>query len=220
MSIRLVGITHSYGPGTRVLRDLSLVVPPGETVALTGPSGSGKTTLLAIIGLLTEPSAGRVLFDGVPARQRGASLDRIRAEMFGWVFQTANALARRTAVDNAALGLLIRGYGHVEARTRARAALDAVGVGHLAQKEARLLSGGELQRVCIARALAARPRFILADEPTGQLDHATTLEVIEALLERRPAGTGVILATHDLEVAGRCARIVRIVDGRLVEEAR
>lgn len=219
MSIELDGITHSYGPGTRVLRDLSLRVGTGETVALTGPSGSGKTTLLAIIGLLTEPSSGRVLFDGAPAPRSGA-LDSFRSETFGWVFQTANALSHRTAVDNAALGLLIRGRTHRDARAQAAVALKAVGVGHVAEKEARTLSGGELQRVCIARALAAQPSYILADEPTGQLDHATTLEVIAALLDRRPRGTGVILATHDLEVARRCDRVVSIVDGQLVEETQ
>lgn len=217
MSVILSGITHRYGPGPPVLFDVSLAVATGEAVALTGPSGSGKTTLLAIIGLLTRPSAGRVLFDRAAPPHGGAALDRFRSEAFGWVFQTANALPRRTALDNAALGVLTRGAGHGEARAQAALALEAVGVGHLAAKEARTLSGGELQRVCIARALAARPRYVLADEPTGQLDHATTLDVIAALLDRRPAGTGVILATHDIEVARRCDRVVSLVDGQVVE---
>jgi predicted ABC-type transport system involved in lysophospholipase L1 biosynthesis ATPase subunit len=97
----------------------------------------------------------------------------------------------------------------------AAAELERVGVGHLANRPARLLSGGELQRVCIARALAAAPRWVLADEPTGQLDHATTLEVSSALIDGRPIGTGVILATHDAEVAARCGRVIHIVDGRM-----
>lgn len=216
MSIELRGISHSYGIGATVLRDISLAIPAGATIALTGPSGSGKTTLLSIIGLLTEPSSGAIFFDGRPAPS-GTSLDRFRSEQFGWVFQTANALSHRSALDNAALGLLIRGESHREARCQALDALHALGVGHLAAKEARTLSGGELQRVCIARAVATRPPFILADEPTGQLDHATSLDVIKALLDHRSPGSGVILATHDLEVARRCDRIIALADGAVVE---
>ena len=217
MSIVLAGIGHTYAGRAPVLRDVSLAIGDDETVALTGPSGSGKTTLLAIIGLLMAPTAGRVLFDRKVPPRPGEALDRFRAVTFGWVFQTANALPRRTALDNAALGLLVQGHSHAEARGEALGALDAVGVGHLAAKDARTLSGGELQRVCIARALATRPKYVLADEPTGQLDHATTLEVITALLDRRLPGTGVILATHDMEVARRCDRVITLVDGAVVE---
>jgi ABC-type lipoprotein export system ATPase subunit len=216
MSLELRHITHSYRSGVPVLSDVSLTVSTGESVALTGPSGSGKTTLLGIIGLLTAPTSGELLFDGA-APPGGPARDASRSGAFGWVFQTANALPRRSALDNAALGLLVRGASHLQARAGGTAALEAVGVGRLAGNEARTLSGGELQRVCIARALAARPAYILADEPTGQLDHVTTLEVIAALLDRRPDGTGVILATHDLEVARRCDRVITIVDGSVVQ---
>ncbi len=219
-SLALRDVTHRYGEGgPPVLRDVTLSIEAGQTVALMGPSGSGKTTLLTILGLLTAPSSGVVELDGEPAPKAGPALARIRAERFGWVFQTANALPRRTALDNAALGLLVRGQPRNVARQQALPALEAVGVAHLAQKEARQLSGGELQRVCIARALAARPSFILADEPTGQLDHATTLDVTAALLRNRPAGTAVILATHDAEVARQCNRLVRVIDGHITEEA-
>jgi ABC-type lipoprotein export system ATPase subunit len=216
-SLALRDVTHRYSEsGPAVLSDVTLRIEAGETVALMGPSGSGKTTLLTILGLLVTPSSGDFQLDGAPLPRNGIA--RIRAERFGWVFQTANALPRRTALDNAALGLLVRGEQRGAARRQAAAALEAVGVGHLAAMEARQLSGGELQRVCIARALAARPSFILADEPTGQLDHATTLDVTAALLRNRPEGTAVILATHDAEVARQCNRLVRVADGHITEE--
>ncbi|MGH2632920.1 MAG: ABC transporter ATP-binding protein [Tepidiformaceae bacterium] len=216
MSLELIHVSHSYGRGRPpVVRDVSLAVAGGETVALMGSSGSGKTTLLTILGLLTKPTAGHIYLDGDPIAADRPDADALRSSCFAWVFQTANALGRRSALDNAMLGLLTRGRRHQDARSEARAALDAVGIGDLAWREARSLSGGELQRVCIARALAVRPRFLLADEPTGQLDHATTLGVVQALLDNRPAGTAVIIATHDAEVAARCARILRIVDGRI-----
>lgn len=218
-SLALCDVTHRYSEGgPAVLSDVTLRIEAGETVALMGPSGSGKTTLLTILGLLITPSSGAIELDGAAIPRGGPSLPRIRAERFGWVFQTANALPRRTALDNAALGLLVRGQSRSDARASAHTALEAVGVGHLAAKEARQLSGGELQRVCIARALAARPSFILADEPTGQLDHATTVDVTAALLRNRPEGTAVILATHDAEVARQCSRLIRVTDGYIREE--
>jgi ABC-type lipoprotein export system ATPase subunit len=217
--LTLRNVAHRYAAGLPwVVRGIDLEVADGESVALMGPSGSGKTTLLSILGLLTHPAEGEVLLDGEPiTNSRAAS--GLRTTQFSWVFQTANALLRRSAVENAALQLLARGAAPEGAHKIARIELERVGVGHLAGRPARLLSGGELQRVCIARALAAAPRWILADEPTGQLDHATTLEVGSALIENRPIGTSVILATHDPEVAARCERIVRLVDGAIVSEA-
>ncbi len=215
MPLTLHGVSHRYGPALPwVVRAIHLEIDDGESVALMGPSGSGKTTLLSILGLLTHPAEGEVLLDGQPITAgRGAS--GLRSTQFSWVFQTANALLRRTALDNAALQLLSRGAEREMAETVATAELERVGVGHLAARPARLLSGGELQRVCIARALAAAPRWILADEPTGQLDHATTLEVGSALIDNRPIGTAVIIATHDPEVAARCGRIIRLIDGEI-----
>jgi ABC-type lipoprotein export system ATPase subunit len=214
MPLRLRGVSHRYAAGFPwVVQGVDLEIADGESVALMGPSGSGKTTLLSILGLLTQPAEGEVLLDGRVISGREAA--ELRTTEFAWVFQTANALLRRTALENASLQLLARGRSHETAASVAAAALDGVGVGHLANRPARLLSGGELQRVCIARALAAAPRWVLADEPTGQLDHATTLEVSSALIDGRPIGTGVILATHDAEVAARCGRVIHIVDGRM-----
>ncbi|MGH2608171.1 MAG: ABC transporter ATP-binding protein [Tepidiformaceae bacterium] len=217
MPLALRGVSHRYGESMPwVVLDVDLEVEDGEAVAIMGPSGSGKTTLLSILGLLTTPTIGNVLLDGVHA-PTGRTAWQLRASQFSWVFQTANALLRRSATDNAALPLLARGVERNVAARAATSALESVGLGHLRTRTARLLSGGELQRVCIARALAAAPRWILADEPTGQLDHATTLQVSSALIDRRPAGTGVIMATHDAEVASRCSRVVRLVDGAIGE---
>jgi ABC-type lipoprotein export system ATPase subunit len=217
MPLTLRGVSHRYSPALPlVVRAIELEIANGESVALMGPSGSGKTTLLSILGLLTHPAQGEVLLDGEPVTAgRGAS--ELRGTQFSWVFQTANALLRRSAIENAALQLRARGAERASAERVATLELERVGIGHLAQRPARLLSGGELQRVCIARALAAAPRWILADEPTGQLDHATTLEVGSALIENRPIGTAVIIATHDPEVAARCGRIVRLIDGAIVD---
>ncbi|MBI2766363.1 MAG: ATP-binding cassette domain-containing protein [Chloroflexi bacterium] len=188
-------------------------------VALMGPSGSGKTTLLSILGMLTIPTAGTVLLDGQPPlRARGRT--RLRAELFSWVFQGVNVLPRRSAVDNAALGLLARGMRYSQSMGTALAALEVVGLHGLADRRIDTLSGGEVQRVCIARALATRPRYILADEPTGQLDRANTAVAIDALVGRRPRGTAVVIATHDPFVAGHCDVVVQLVDGTPTVDSR
>lgn len=216
MSLELIGIGHTYRRGgSPVLGDVNLEIGPGESIALIGPSGSGKTTLLAIIGLLLRPSAGEVLVDGLPAPRSGEAAAAMRWGEFAWVFQSVNALPRRSALDNASLGLLVAGVPRDAARRAALAMLESVGIGELWAREARTLSGGELQRVCIARALAVRPRFLLADEPTGQLDQATTLAVIDALITAKPPPTTVIVATHDPEVAARCGRVIRLRDGHV-----
>lgn len=220
MPLTLNEVSHRYGPGLPwVARRVSLEIADGETVALMGPSGSGKTTLLSILGLLTRPTEGHVLVDGRPTVGDRAAV-ALRASLFSWVFQTANALPRRSALDNAALPLLVRGVDRPTASRIAAAELRRLGVSHLAARPARLLSGGELQRVCIGRALAAAPRWILADEPTGQLDHRSTAAAADALFLGRPIGTGVIVATHDPDLAARCERVFRLSDGCLTGEAR
>ncbi len=217
-AVALEGVWHRYGSGPWVLEGLDLEVGAGEAVAVMGPSGSGKTTLLSIAGLLTEPTRGRVRLGGVPVPRSQRRRDRLRAEWFAWVFQTVNVLGHRTAEDNTALSLLARGVPRGEATRQARAALGAVGLADRAGSPVVDLSGGELQRVCIARAVAAAPKVVLADEPTGQLDHATSLRVLDALWAARRPDTALLVATHDPQVAERCDRILRLVDGRLIEE--
>ena len=214
MSLTAEGIGHAYRPGQWVLSEVSLDVQAGESVALLGPSGSGKTTLLSILGLLQTPIHGRVLIDGEARSARQAG--RLRAELFAWVFQTVNTLRRRTALDNAAVGLLARGVGREESNRLAAEALAAVGLGEMGAVPVERLSGGELQRVCIARAVAARPRFLLADEPTGQLDRSTSDRVLEALWAARLPETALVIATHDLDAASRCDRVVQLVDGHVM----
>jgi len=214
MSLTAEGIGHAYRPGQWVLSEVSLDVQAGESVALLGPSGSGKTTLLSILGLLQTPTHGRVLIDGEARSARQAG--RLRAELFAWVFQTVNTLRRRTALDNAAVGLLARGVGREESNRLAAEALAAVGLGEMGAVPVERLSGGELQRVCIARAVAARPRFLLADEPTGQLDRSTSDRVLEALWAARLPETALVIATHDLDAASRCDRVVQLVDGHVM----
>ncbi len=217
MSLALHDVSHQYtAGGPWILRDVSKAIEPGSTLAIAGPSGSGKTTLLAILGLLLSPTKGEITLDGEALPRAGAALSFLRSELFGWVFQTVNVLPGRPAIENAALACLARGMTRADASARALSALQSVGLGSMADRPARTLSGGELQRLCIARAIAARSRFLLADEPTGQLDRSTSDEVIDALLRSRPPETALLLVTHDPLVAARCDSIVTILDGRVV----
>lgn len=218
--LRLEGVSHRYGAGPSVLNSIDLSITPGESVALMGPSGSGKTTLLSIMGLLAVPTAGSVMIDDRPVPLRGRRRDGVRAEWFSWVFQTVNVLGARTARDNAALSLLARGVSRREASRSADKALAAVGLADRATEPVVALSGGELQRVCIARAVTSIPRFMLADEPTGQLDHAMSVQVLDALWAARRSETALVVATHDRMVADRCVRVVNLIDGHVVEESR
>ena len=216
--LRVGSVSHRYGKGTLVLDNIDMFVASGEAVALMGPSGSGKTTLLSIMGLLTRPASGFVAVDGSRLPQRGRRLDAARAGLFSWVFQTVNVLGQRTVTDNAALGLLARGVPRGQAAEQANTALAAVGLAGRNLADVAELSGGELQRVCIARAMAAVPRFVLADEPTGQLDHATSELVVDALWEARHSDTALVIATHDPTVAQRCDRVIRLVDGQAIDQ--
>jgi ABC-type lipoprotein export system ATPase subunit len=177
---------------------------PGEAVALMGPSGSGKTTLLSILGGLLRPSSGSVRVDGT-----GTPV----LEVVSWVHQSSPALGRRTALDNVVLGFLATGRRRAASREPAEELLGLVGLDHRADARAGTLSGGEVQRLGIARALARGAPFLLADEPTGQLDHATGLVVQDALFAGLDAGVSVIVATHDPEVAARCDRVLEVRDG-------
>jgi putative ABC transport system ATP-binding protein len=223
--IEVIDVTRSYqlgGRGTvvRALRGVSFAVEPGGFVAIVGPSGSGKSTLLNLLGALDRPTSGTVRIDGMDiATLSDARLARLRNTTIGFVFQQFHLLARTSATDNVALPLVYAGVGRSERTARARAALEAVGLGHRLVHQPSELSGGEQQRVAIARALVADPRVILADEPTGNVDTATGDEIMD-LLEWLNAERGVALVviTHDLEVAARAPRHVRLRDG-VVDEA-
>ncbi|MEX2546225.1 MAG: ATP-binding cassette domain-containing protein [Chloroflexota bacterium] len=210
MSIELRSVSHRYGD-TPVLTDVDFTVSPAETVAIVGPSGSGKTTMLSILGGLLTPTNGEVLVDGRHIAKQGRAPTAVR-----WVFQTINLLGRRTALDNVRLGLHALGRPDSETTAAAEAMLAAVGLAGFEEQPAMRLSGGEAQRVGIARALAARPRYVLADEPTGQLDHATSELIAHVLFAARPRETAIVTATHDRRIAERCDRECSIVDGRLV----
>jgi putative ABC transport system ATP-binding protein/lipoprotein-releasing system ATP-binding protein len=189
-----------------VLDGADLVVDEGETVAILGPSGSGKSTLLSVLGGLVRPTAGGVRVEGAAGGLRDVS---------AWVLQTVNVLPERSVLDNVVLGGLTRGLTRASAVAEATVRLDAVGLGGRLDEPVRVLSGGEVQRVVIARALASGRPFILADEPTGQLDRATSDVVLDALFTTA-GGAAVVVVTHDPEVAARCGRVARIDDGVVV----
>jgi len=200
-----------------VLDGLSMVVEPGELVALVGPSGSGKTTLLNVVGGLEPDHEGRVLLDGHPAWEAGESeRARTRNAHLGFVFQDANLLQGLTARENLVLPLLLRPPGGPDPEARADELLDAMGLLHKANTRAERLSGGERQRVATARALVGDPGLVLVDEPTGNLDADNAQRITEILLAHRMrTGATLLIATHDDRVVSRADRILRMDGGRL-----
>jgi len=217
--IAIEGLRKTYSIGDQwvhALDGLDLSIEKNEYVALMGPSGSGKSTLMNIIGCLDSPSAGHYELNGQDvARMEEDALAEIRNREIGFVFQTFNLLPRYTALENIALPLIYAGLGREERETRAKEVIEQVGLTDRMSHRPNELSGGQRQRVAIARALVNRPSIILADEPTGNLDTATSMEIMALFQEIQDAGNTVILVTHEEDIAACAKRIVRLRDGKL-----
>jgi putative ABC transport system ATP-binding protein len=202
------------------LQGISVEIAQGEYLAVTGASGSGKSTFMNLIGALDTPTSGSLQVEGRELGRLGSDqLARYRNEKVGFVFQTFNLLARTSALDNVALPLLYSQHGHRDARDRARACLERVGLADREKHQPSELSGGQQQRVAIARALVNDPHILLADEPTGALDSHTTEEIIGLFEELNDSGITVIIVTHEPDIARRAHRRLTFRDGEIVEDA-
>jgi putative ABC transport system ATP-binding protein len=222
--INLHQVTKTYGNGrieVTALTAVDLTVERGDFVAIMGPSGSGKSTLMNIVGCLDVPTRGRFSLDGVDVRTLDeAALAQVRLRKIGFVFQSFNLIPRTSAVDNVELPLTYAGVKPKERRHRALAALEAVGLADRADHLPSELSGGQQQRAAVARALVSDPALVLADEPTGNLDSASTAEVMGLFARLNAGGRTVVVITHEDEVASYCTRVVRLRDGRIVSDER
>jgi putative ABC transport system ATP-binding protein len=218
--IELEDVWRTYEVGEQplhALRGISLHLPAGDYAAVMGPSGSGKSTLLNILGCLDRPSAGTYRLDGDEVGTLGDdALSEVRRHKIGFVFQSFHLIGRLDAQENVALPMLLAGVPPEERRERAAAALEAVGLGHRARHRPNELSGGESQRVAIARATVLQPRVLLADEPTGNLDTAAGLQVMEVLERMNAAGLTLIVVTHDPNIGRRARRVIVLRDGEVV----
>ena len=222
MLIRIEDVTKTYRMGkvdVAALGGIDLEIDEGEYVALMGPSGSGKSTLMQIIGCLDSPSAGRYLFRGSDVSGLGKRrLAHIRNKEIGFVFQTFNLLPRANVVRNVSLPLIYAGVGARERKRRAMAVLDQVGLTERARHKPSELSGGQRQRAAVARALVNNPAMILADEPTGNLDTRSGNEVMAIFDRLNEEGRTLIIVTHDSDIAAHARRVLRLVDGRIVDD--
>ena len=220
--VALADVRKVYNPGTpietEVLHGIDLDLAPGEFAAMIGPSGSGKSTLLNLIGLLERPTSGSYRLRGVPVESLDDdALTAARLQTLGFIFQFHHLLPAFDALENVAMPVLIRdGRVTAAARTRATALLDAVGLSAARHRKPSQLSGGMQQRVAIARALMQDPPLVLADEPTGNLDTASSQAVFELMRRfNRESGTAFLIVTHDPRIADRCDRVIEMVDGRI-----
>ena len=217
--ITISNITKSYGT-LQVLRGIDLDIARGEVVSIVGPSGAGKTTLLQIIGTLDAPDTGRVVIDGTDVtRLRGDRLSDFRGRNIGFVFQFHQLLPEFTAVENVMMPALLAGVGYKTARAEAMSLLDTVGLAQRADHKPSELSGGEKQRVAVARALVNHPAVVLADEPSGSLDSVGRESLHRMLLDLRDKlGQTFVIVTHDEHMASVSDRVVRMVDGKIHNE--
>ncbi|MGZ3899310.1 MAG: ABC transporter ATP-binding protein [Bacteroidia bacterium] len=218
--ISLSHIQKTYKIGDEVinaLKDVSLKIIKNEYVALMGPSGSGKSTLMNMLGCLDSPTSGEYILNNLSvAKMSDNQLAEVRNKEIGFVFQTFNLLPRATTLDNVALPLVYAGFSKAERNARAKEVLEQVGLGNRMNHKPNELSGGQRQRVAIARALVNKPAIILADEPTGNLDSKTSVEIMGLFEEIHNNGNTIILVTHEEDIALHAHRIVRLKDG-LVE---
>ncbi len=218
--IHLEGIEKSYFMGNQaipVLKGINLDIFKNEYVALMGPSGSGKSTLMNILGCLDSPTGGKYILNGKDvSKMADDDLAEVRNTEIGFVFQQFNLLPRLTAAENVALPLIYAGVSKKERHERAMAALEKVGLAERSHHKSNELSGGQIQRVAIARALVNNPSILLADEPTGNLDSKTSVEVMHIFGKLQEAGNTVVLVTHEEDIAAYARRVVRLRDG-LVE---
>ena len=217
------GLRKTYTIGTQTVHALDgvdLTIARNEYVALMGPSGSGKSTLMNMLGCLDTPTSGSYLLNGKDvSRLDEDALADIRNKEIGFVFQTFNLLPRYSALENVALPLIYAGVGREEREARAREVLDQVGLAERMHHRPNELSGGQRQRVAVARALVNRPSIILADEPTGNLDSATSMEIMALFRAIHEAGNTIIVVTHEEDIAACAQRIVRLKDGRVDSDA-
>lgn len=217
--IELIGISKTYVMGAEVihaLRKVDLTIYKNEYVALMGPSGSGKSTLMNMLGCLDTPTGGKYILNGIEVdKMLDNDLAEVRNKQIGFVFQTFNLLPRSTSLENVMLPMIYAGFNNEQRNQRAKEVLDQVGLKGRMQHKPNELSGGQRQRVAIARALVNHPAIILADEPTGNLDSKTSVEIMGLFEEIHGKGNTIILVTHEEDIARYAHRIVRLKDGAI-----
>lgn len=222
IELRKLGRVYQTGDTEfAALRDVDLSIDRGEFVAISGSSGSGKSTLMNILGCLDSPTHGSYLLGGRDvARLSRIELARVRNEFIGFVFQNFNLLSRTSALENVELPLIYARVPPAERHQRAREALDRVGLSHRTGHTPSQLSGGQQQRVAIARALVTKAPMILADEPTGNLDSATSIEIMRLLTELQKSGITILFVTHEPDIAAYAARKIIVKDGSIISDVR